>query len=217
VSEIFDEISEDLRREQFKKVWERYSAFILGAALLIVAGVGGWRGYSYIQAQRAAEAGAAFEAASTLSDQGKHAEAEAAFNKIAADGNNTYRTFARFRGAAELATHDVPAAIKAYDALAADTSLDQKNRDLAQLRASGLLVDTASYDELQKRLEPLTGTDRTYRHTAREYLVLSAWKNGNVAAARNWIDTIMTDAETPTSLRSRAENLQALLPSAANG
>jgi hypothetical protein len=216
VSEIFDEITEDLRREQFKKIWDRYSVLILSAAVLIVIGVGGWRGYQYTQSQKAAAAGAAFEAASTLSDQGQHAEAEAAFNKIANE-TSAYRTLARFRATAELATHDVPGAIKAYDAMAADSSLDQINRDLAQLRAGGLLVDTASYDELQKRLEPLTGSDRTYRHSAREYLALSAWRNGNAAAARNWIDTIMTDAETPSSLRSRAENLQALLPPSAHG
>ena len=163
----------------------------------------------------AAEAGAAFEAAVALAEQDKHAEAEAAFNKIATDGTAGYRKLAKFRAAAELAARDAPAAVKAYDALVVDSLLNQNEKDLAQLRASGLLVDTASYDELQKRLEPLTGAGRPYRHSAREYLALSAWRSGNAAAARNWVDTIMTDAETPSSLRSRAESLQALLPSSA--
>ena len=62
MSEIFNEIDEDLRREQIKKLWERYSIFIIAAAILIVAGVGGWRGYQYLEAKKAAEAGSAFEA-----------------------------------------------------------------------------------------------------------------------------------------------------------
>ena len=40
--------------------------------------VGAWRGYDWWQNKQAAEAGAAFEAAATLGEQGKHKEAEAA-------------------------------------------------------------------------------------------------------------------------------------------
>ena len=63
MSELFSEIDEDLRREKLKKLWEQYSVFIVAGAILIIAAVGGWRGYQYWQAKQAAEAGSAFEAA----------------------------------------------------------------------------------------------------------------------------------------------------------
>ena len=85
VADIFHEVDEEVRREQLKRLWERYSILIVALAVLIVAGIGGWRGYEYWVAQKAAAAGAAFEAAVTLSEQGKHAEAESAFAKIATD------------------------------------------------------------------------------------------------------------------------------------
>jgi hypothetical protein len=85
-------------------------------------------------------------------------------------------------------------------------------RDLARLRAGMLLVDTASNDQVRERLEPLTGADRTFRHTARELLAFSAWRSGNTEAARHWVDLIVTDAETPPSTRSRIDMLAALLP-----
>ena len=44
MSEVFDEVDEELRREQIKKIWDRYSFLIVGVAVRIVAGVGGWRG-----------------------------------------------------------------------------------------------------------------------------------------------------------------------------
>ncbi len=75
--------------------------------------VAGWRGYEYWQAKKAAEAGAAFEAALMLSEQGKHEEAAAAFAKIAAEGTSGYRALARLREAAELAQRDPQAAVKA--------------------------------------------------------------------------------------------------------
>jgi hypothetical protein len=43
-------------------------------------------------------------------------------------------------------------------------------------------------------------------------LALSAWRNNDMTAARKWLDAIAEDGETPASLRSRAESLQALLP-----
>ena len=43
MSELFDEVDEEVRREQLKKLWDRYSIYIVAAAILVVAAVGGWR------------------------------------------------------------------------------------------------------------------------------------------------------------------------------
>lgn len=217
MSEIFDEVQEEVRREQLKKLWERYSALILTVAFLIVGGVGGWRAYVYWENKKAQEAGAQFEAAAALADQQKSAEAEAAFRKLASDAPQGYRTLARFRAAAELAAREAPAAVKLYDEIAADRSVGQTEQDLASLRAASLLVDTAPYSEIKARLEPLTAQNRAFRHSARELLAVSAWRNKDMAAARQWIDMISTDAASPQTLRSRMEALQALLPPQAKG
>jgi hypothetical protein len=212
VTDFISEVDEEVRREQLKKVWDRYSALILAVALLIVAGVGGWRGYMWWEAKKAAELGAAFENAVTLSEQNKGAEAEAAFAKIATEGSRGYQSLARFREAAEIAKRDQPAAITRFDAIANDTSVSEPFRDAAQLRASSLLIDTTPYADIQKRLEPLTGAGRTFRHTAHEQLALSAWRANDEANTRKWLDAIISDAEAPANLRSRAEALLALLP-----
>ncbi|HEX7792133.1 MAG TPA: tetratricopeptide repeat protein [Afipia sp.] len=215
MSDVFNEIDEDLRREQLKKLWEKYSVFIVAGAILIIAAVGGWRGYQYFQAKQAAEAGSAFEAAVALSEQGKRAEAEAAFTKIASDGAKGYRVLARLRAAAEAATRDPQAAAKLYDGIAADSSVSASEQDLARVRSAGLLMETEPYEAIRQRLEPATGEGRTYRHTARELLALSAWRANDAVAARRWLDMIGNDASTPASMRGRAEALQALLPPAA--
>lgn len=215
VSEIFDEVQEEVRREQLRKLWANYGGLIIAIAVLVVAGVGGWRGYAYWQGQKAAAAGAQFEAAVTLAEEKKSAEAEAAFLKIAKDGPPGYRTLAKLRAAGELSTRDPQAAVKLYDEIRADSSIAGSERDLAGVRAASLLVDTAPYSEIQKRLESLSGTAATYRHSAREVLAVSAWRNKDTAAARQWIDMISADAQTPQSLRSRIEALQALLPASA--
>jgi hypothetical protein len=212
VSELFDEVDEEVRREQLKKLWDKYSIFIVAGALLIIAGVGGWRGYQYFEAKKAAEAGGAFDKAVELSEANKHIEAEAAFNELAAKAPSGYRILARLRAAAEVAGRDPKAAAKLYDDIAGDRSVGAEQQDLARIRAAGLLVDSAGYSEMLQRLESSTGPEATFRHTARELLALSAWRANDTASARKWLDLIANDGETPPSLRSRAEALQALLP-----
>jgi hypothetical protein len=212
VSELFDEVDEEVRREQLKKLWDRYSIYIVAGALLIIAAVGGWRGYQYLEGEKAAEAGAAFEKAAELSEQNKHAEADAAFTELAAKAPSGYRTLARLRAAAELATSDSQGAVKSYDQIAADRSVGAPEQDIAKVRAAALLLETTTYPNMLARLESAAAPGATLRHTARELLALSAWRANDTAAARQWLDMIANDGETPQTLRARAEALQALLP-----
>ncbi|HXW27062.1 MAG TPA: tetratricopeptide repeat protein [Xanthobacteraceae bacterium] len=217
MSDIFREVDEEVRRERLEQLWKRYGNHAIAAMIVVLAGIAGWRGYGYWEQRKAAESGAAFEAASALADEGKHAEAQAAFAKLATDGTAGYRVLARFREAGQLGLSDAKAAVGAYDALVADASLGRPLQDLAAVRAGLLLVDTAPYEELRTRLEPLTAPDRPFRHSARELLALSAWRSGDNAAARRWIDAVVSDPETPAGIRNRAEVLMALTGSDGKG
>jgi hypothetical protein len=212
VSELFDEVDEEVRREQLKKLWDRYSLFIIAAAILVVLAVGGWRGYQYLEAKKAAEAGDAFNKATDLSDQGKHDEAEKAFADLATKAPYGYRVLSQFRAAGEVAARDPKAAAEMFDKLAADSSIGAERQELARVRAAGLLVDTASYADMKQRLERDTVAEATFHHVARELLALSAFHANDIAATRQWLDEISADADTPPSLRSRAQALQGLLP-----
>jgi hypothetical protein len=217
VSDIFQEVDEEVRREQLLKLWQRYQNFVVAAIALILIGVASWRGYEWWEAKKAAETGAAFESAAALAQEGKHAEAEAAFGKIATEGTAGYRNLARLRQAAELSQTDAKAAIAAYEKITADSSIGPELQDLAGIRAGVLLIDAGSFSDARKELEPLAGDGRPYRHTAREMLALAAWRAGDIPAAKQWFDMILTDILTPPDIRSRVERLAALVASENKG
>ena len=217
MSDIFREVDEEVRRDQLKKLWDRWGNYIVAVAVLVVLAIAGWRAWSYWEMKKAQEAGTAFEAALASAQAGKHEEAEAAFAKIAAASPSGYRMLARMREAAELAQRDRAAAVKAYDAIAADSRMGRTLQDLAAVRAALLLVDSAPASEIQTRLEPLTASDRPFRHSARELIALAAWRSGDVKTARRWFDMIMTDAETPSGTRSRIEMMMALADAVGKG
>jgi hypothetical protein len=211
VADIFHEVDEEVRREQLKKLWDRYSIYLIALAVLIVAGMAAWRGYEYWVAKKAAAAGAEFEAAIALNEEGKRAEAEAAFAKVAAEAPAGYRMLARMRAAGALAQSKPADAVKAYDEISADTAVGTIWQDLAAVRAGLLLVDTAPLADMRRRLDPVAEPTRSFRHTARELLALSAWRNHDFAATRKYIDMIAGDAESPIGVRARADVLSALI------
>jgi len=210
VSDIFNEIDEEVRREKLQKLWDRYQSYIVGGAVLLLLLVAGWRLYQWWELKRAVEASAAFNAAMTLGTEGKHADAEAAFAKIAGNSTKGYRELARLQAAAEIAQRDPKAAVEAFDAIAADQRMPQPMRDLAAVRAGSLLVDSESYEKVRQRLEPAAAPDRAYRNSARELLALSAWRAGDAASARKWAAAIMSDPEATQGMRERVEMLLAL-------
>jgi len=212
VSELFDEVDEDVRRDQLKKLWDQYSIYIVAGALLIIAAVGGWRGYQYLEAKKAAEAGAAFDRAVELSESNKHSEAEAAFNDLAAKAPAGYRMLARLRRPRKSPPAIRKARPKCTTTSPPTAASARRSRIWPRFAPPDCCWIPRTYPGMLTRLEAAAAPGATFRHTARELLALSAWRVNDATAARKWLDLIAGDGETPPSLRSRAEALQALLP-----
>jgi hypothetical protein len=209
-SQFIREIDEDLRRERLMKLWERYGAYAIAAALLVVAATAAWRGWDWYQTREGAEAGSRFEAALGLAEAGKRAEAEQEFAALAKDATWGYRLLSRMRLAADAGARDAAAGAAAYDAIAADGSIDTAIRDVARLRAAFLLLDTAQVAEIAARVEPLMAPASSFRFSAREILALARYRAGEREAARAMFAELAVDPETPPALRSRAEVMQSL-------
>jgi hypothetical protein len=211
MSDIFREVDEEVRRDQAAQVWARYQNWFIALAVLVVAATAGWRLYDHYRTKQAEEAGAKYEAALTLARDGKAPEAEGAFEQIARGGPKGYALLARLRDAAELSGRDTTAAVKAYDAIAADGTIDPLFQNLARLRAALLRLDEADAKEIEGRLGPMTASDNPFRYSAREALAVAALKHDDYDTAGRQLDTIVVDPQAPPSMRQRAEAMLALV------
>lgn len=209
------EIEEEVRRERMIKLWERYGHYMVGAAVLIVLAVGAWRGWHWYQARENARAGERYEQALSLADAGKQAEAEQELVALSKDAPAGYRMLARLRLAAESGKTSAAEGAKAFDAIAADTSVDPVLRDLARLRAALLLVDSAPVSEIESRVAPLTGAKAPFRNSAKDALALAYYRSGDRAKAADVYREILADPAVPPALANRAQIMQALTAEAA--
>jgi len=206
------EVEEELRSDKVSEFWKKYKVFVIGGAVAIVIGTAGFRFWESYTQKAAGESGDQFLNAITLSNDGKHEEAIAELETLSKDGVGEYPVLAQIRIAAEYSKKGEPQkAIEAFDTIANDTSLNETMRNVARLRAGLLLVDHGSYDEVSDRLQLMSETGKSFRHSAREGLGLSAWKHKKYDDALVRSQAIADEQETPNGVRARAAVMLQLL------
>ena len=145
------EVEEELRREQFQRLWERFGTYAIGIAVLLVLAVAGYKYSEYHRVSTAEASGARYEAAARLASSGKPEEAHKAFEDLAKNSSAGYATLARLQLAATAAKAGrTSEALAAYEAIAADGGAsDALLRDYAALQAAVLRLDTADWTQMQ--------------------------------------------------------------------
>lgn len=214
MGDIFREVDEELARERYEKLWKRYGIYVVALAVLIVAAVAGWKIWeSREAAQRQAE-GVRFAAASALMQEGKTAEAEAAFRQIAADTGSGYGILSRFYDAGlRVKAGQATAAIEIYDAIAADSGVPSTLRDLATVLGGLQALGVSSIDAkaIESRIQPLTAAGNGFRHIALEIVALAAQRAGDVEKAKTNYKAIVDDPVAPQGIRTRAAQMLNIL------
>ncbi len=207
MADIFEEVDEELKEENFKKLWDRYGRYLVAVVVLLVGGVAGykfWESYTRDQQEAHSET---FISAIALAEDGKNSDAAAAFTVFAEDASAGYSMLARFREAAvRRKDGDAGAAIDIYETLATDDSVAPLYRDLAILLSVMVQANTGDLKALSDRLVPLAGAG-PWRHTAGEYLGIFALRQGDAAGARKHFEAIADDAQAPAGARQRAAEL----------
>jgi hypothetical protein len=209
------EIDEELRREQLLKMWEKYGIHAIAALVLLFAGIGGYKYYDYRRTQAAEAAGVRLALASKDAQQNRKAEAQKVLEEVAATGPGGYAALARLRLAA--ASRDAgksAEAAAAFEAIAKEGGIDPLLADYARLQAAMLRLDSASWTDMQNRLNGLAEDSNAWRFSARELLGLAAHKAGKTEEARKEFQRLVGDRNTPAGIAERARVMMAMLTEA---
>jgi hypothetical protein len=210
--DFFREVDEAVRQDRYKELWDKYGVYALAAAALIVAGVAGFKVWTFWQERKAQNAGTEFSQAVVQLDSGDAGKARDAFNSLAETGPAGYRVLSRFQlAAAEAQAGNTDKAVALYDALARDSGTDDILKGLATIQGATLRLDTADYAEMERRLKGLIEQGSPWKYSARELLGLSAYRLNNMPSAEKQFSTLIADQGTPPNLRERADMMLALI------
>jgi hypothetical protein len=206
VSDIFQEVEEDVRRERYEQIWKKYGNYIMIAAALLVAAVAGyqaWQRYDLTQRQKISDK---YREASQSAQTGNLPKAETDFAALAKDAPSGYATLAKFHLAgAYLAQGKRDAAVALLRELT--NSSDSIVASTARLRLAWTNADASPKAEIATLLQPLTGQDNPWHFAAAEVLAYVDLKDGARSQALAQYQKLAQEPGAPASLRQRASGI----------
>lgn len=212
MADIFREVDEEIRKDRAELLWKKYGKYVIALCVLLVLGSAGrvaWREYALNQRL---EDSSRFSSAVQLSNAGDLDAAIASFESLGNEAGGGYSVIARLReGAARAANDDIDGALGVYNALAADSGVDDLFRQLADIQAVILTLDTAEPGALTARLTPLAQDGRPWRYSARELLALVKYRSGDLDGAKADLQALVDDAGTPGSMKIRVRETLAAI------
>jgi len=206
MADIFDEIDEDLKRDEMQLLWARYGKIVMAAVAAIVLLVALRQGYAAWQTSQAEASASAYQQA--LKSDDVVAALEAQRGQL----TNGYAMLAQFQIAAEQAASDDFAAAEAsYLALASDASLDPMYQQAATLLSVMVAPQDTDVSALEARLSDLETAAGPWQAMALETGAGLALRNGNKDAAVAKYKRVAEMADVPVGMRQRAERMIVML------
>lgn len=208
MSDILNEIKEDLQREKYEQLWNKYGFILIILVVLIVASTAGgiwWKKHLSSQQQKV---GNSFYNALSL-------EIDDRPKAIALLGEIRQQNIKGFSGLAGIKEAEITIkngqADKAgtiYNDVSANKKNDPAIRDLAALLATSRRVSSGTADGTDdKVLAELAAKDRPWRYSALELQGIKALHLGNKQAAKEYFTTLSKEPFSPEGLRTRAEQI----------
>ena len=212
MADIFEEVDEEVRRDQFTQIWDKYGKVIIAGLVLIIGSTVGYVAWTKYQLSQQLRYSDEFAAALDQIEAKKDADAALSLAALAGEANAGYATLARFREAVLKANGgDRDGAVALFLALAEDRDVDPLYAGLARLYAVMHRLDSGDPETLSVMLEPLLAANGAWRFSARELSALLALRKGDTEAARGAYTGLADDPRTPSGIRARAaEMLRAL-------
>ncbi|AQT46788.1 tetratricopeptide repeat protein [Bartonella choladocola] len=188
------EVNEEIRQEKAKALWGNYGPYLILAAVLLVLGTGVYQIYDHWQTSKAGHIGDTFLSSFDLGNEQSFDEALQKLDDVEKSGFGDYPLLAGLRKASiYMEQGDPETAVAEFDRIADNKNAPEMIQKVAKIRAAYILVDSGSFEDVEKRVKDLaTDVDPT-RIMAREALGLSAYKAGKMDEAHYYFQKIVDE------------------------
>ncbi len=211
MSDLFEEVEEQLRSDRYRQLARRFLPWMLGIAAAALIAVLGYWGYDSFRGRQIAEASDKYAAAMDAFVGGDRARAKTLWSEVSESPAAGYKALALMHLAGLEADAKNPKGAAALLDEAAAASSDPLIADSARLKSAFALLDTAPLKDMEGRLKPLMEEGRPYRVQAREALAFAKLNAGDASGARGEFVLISQSLDAGQGAQARAQAAIALI------
>lgn len=212
MSNLFNEIDEDLRQDKIKTLWNKYRAAVFTFVIVIALGLTSSEFYQYWSTSKEKNSGLIFSEIIDNIIQGDIQLAQDNIDKLSNEGTKNYKSYALvLKSDLLLSQGNLIEVEKIYNEII-DATNNSLLKNLAILKLSYIKVDNYSFDQMKQELGDLLG-DKTLGLFAHEILAMSAYKNEVYDKGIASLEIILSDERTTNSMFDRAQMMLKVLSS----
>jgi hypothetical protein len=211
VTDLFEEVEEQLRSDRYRQFAQKALPWMLGVAAAALIGTLGYWGFDTYRSQQAAKASEQYAAAIDAFASGDRQKARQIWTEVSKSPSAAYKALSLMHLGAYAVAEKKPAeAAKLFDEAASATS-EPVIGDAARLKSAFALLDTAPLKDIEARLKPLMEDGHPYRIQAREALAFARLNAGDTAGARGDFVLISQALDASQGAQSRAQAAIAMI------
>ena len=205
MADLFQEIDDELRQDKASRLWRVYGKYVVGAAIVIIMSVGGYKFWQQKQLDDGEKASIAYEAALERSASGDH---NGAIDQLNAEELGTVAGYAALsqmqKANLAMKINDFEAALITFKDIAENDNYPQSIKDWASFRYAAVRVEKQIDSNAPADLDSLIATDSPWRFLAKEIKAIRGIETGNKSAAKAIFSELADDENAPERLRVRA-------------
>lgn len=212
MNDIFEEeVDEELSKERWERLWEKWAPFVWGVLALAIGGVGVREYLVFQEEQRSEVRTVQFEDAISKFQEGLYDEAATKFQTIVEEDNAMSPIAGHYLASTYLeGIGNRDEAEKVLEKIGRHDG--EPFEQLAMLKLAYLRSSKTRREELTTYLQPLIDGESSFGALAQELLAAKAWKEGDFTVARDLYSDIQFMLNAPGGLTTRANIALAVIP-----
>jgi len=208
VSDIFQEIDEDLRQDKVARLWKAYGKYLVALAVFIILVIASYRFIEHKNEKNREQTSELYELASETGRSGDKKAAIELLSDEMFDENIGYTIISKLKKAAlAKSNNDLEGTEIVLKEIITNEDIPLYLRDLARLK-----LFASDSDNNSSQLEVLIEEEGPWKFLALELKGGIQLEGGNLKEARSIFKELTDDANTPNNLRRRASEILKALP-----
>ena len=207
---FINEVSEEVKNDNFKELWNRYGLLIIAIVAVAVCGA---VSFERIKSWRLQHNQMTAETYMDAAHKQDNPEAMiAALQKINQSDHGIYGDFARLQIANVLFEQQKDEeAMAMLEALTKDPQVNTEVRQIALVKYATYKVDVMSKQELTDLLQPVLDANNSWTPLANDLLAMAAIREGDLQTAREIYTKLLTVKDLPDSFKSKIQEMMSSL------